>query len=119
MNFGWLRPSSDDDEVKRVVLHEFGHALGLVHEHQSPAVQIQWDRDAVIRDCSKYWTEEEIELNIFEPYDRRETNYSNFDPQSIMIYPIPASWTRNGVAYPLDRTLSATDREFIRRQYPW
>ncbi|MGH2413121.1 MAG: M12 family metallopeptidase, partial [Microcystaceae cyanobacterium] len=28
MNFGWL------DEA--VVLHEFGHAIGLAHEHQNP-----------------------------------------------------------------------------------
>src|SRR5512132_966476 len=26
MNYGWLTPQSDDDEVRRVVLHEFGHA---------------------------------------------------------------------------------------------
>ena len=25
MNFGWLTPSSSDDELQRVVLHEFGH----------------------------------------------------------------------------------------------
>jgi hypothetical protein len=32
MNYGWLAPTSSDDEVRRVVLHEFGHALGLIHE---------------------------------------------------------------------------------------
>src|SRR5258706_9892542 len=37
MNYGWLTPDSTDDETRRVVLHEFGHALGLIHEHQSPA----------------------------------------------------------------------------------
>ncbi|MEO7159696.1 MAG: hypothetical protein ABIX00_04125, partial [Polaromonas sp.] len=29
MNYGWLTPTSPDDELRRVVLHEFGHALGL------------------------------------------------------------------------------------------
>ncbi len=32
----WLTPESSDDEIRRVVSHEFGHALGLIHEHQNP-----------------------------------------------------------------------------------
>jgi len=36
MNFGWLTPDTEDSEYQRVVLHEFGHALGLLHEHQHP-----------------------------------------------------------------------------------
>jgi len=29
--------------------HEFGHAIGLAHEHQNPAGGIQWNEQAVIR----------------------------------------------------------------------
>ena len=29
-------PQNDDDEFHRVILHEFGHALGLIHEHMRP-----------------------------------------------------------------------------------
>ncbi len=29
--------------------HEFGHAIGLAHEHQNPAVGIQWNESVVIR----------------------------------------------------------------------
>src|SRR5437588_7432546 len=31
-----LTPSSPEEVFARVVLHEFGHVLGLIHEHQSP-----------------------------------------------------------------------------------
>jgi serralysin len=50
MNYRWLTDDSTDDAVRRVVLHEFGHALGLIHEHQNPNRAIQWNRDAVIND---------------------------------------------------------------------
>src|SRR5690242_7229133 len=36
MNFGWLETTTPEIELREVVLHEFGHALGLIHEHQLP-----------------------------------------------------------------------------------
>ena len=30
MNYGWLRDGTNDQEYSRVVLHEFGHALGCI-----------------------------------------------------------------------------------------
>ena len=49
MNFGWLDDNTTDMEFSRTVLHEFGHALGLIHEHQSPAAGIQWDKEKVYK----------------------------------------------------------------------
>ena len=44
MNYGWLKADTEDEEYSRVVLHEFGHSLGAIHEHQSPGVTIPWDK---------------------------------------------------------------------------
>jgi Astacin (Peptidase family M12A) len=33
MNLGW---TGDLEANRGVILHEFGHTLGLLHEHQSP-----------------------------------------------------------------------------------
>jgi len=37
-----------DDWFQGMVRHEFGHALGAVHEHQSPVFPYHWNRQAVI-----------------------------------------------------------------------
>jgi len=120
MNFGWLLPESSDDEIRRVVLHEFGHALGLIHEHQNPGGNIEWNKPNVYRDLQNppnKWTKEEIDHNMFEPYAKSETNFTAIDPQSIMMYPIPASWTLNGFSVGMNTDLSAKDKQFIHQQY--
>jgi serralysin len=121
MNFGWLNLDSPEDEVNRVVLHEFGHALGLIHEHQNPAGGIPWNREQVIADLSgppNHWSLEEIEFNMFTPFQQRETNFTETDATSIMMYPIPAKWTRSGYSAGLNSALSTRDRTFIHAQYP-
>ncbi len=121
MNFGWLTPSTPDEELRRVVLHEFGHALGLIHEHQNPVMGIKWNRPQVIKDLSgppNNWSLETIEVNMFRPYDIHETNATPLDATSIMMYPIPASWTLDGFSAGLNTELSPLDKQFIRTQYP-
>ncbi len=121
MNYGWLTPQSPDDELRRVVLHEFGHALGMIHEHQNPEGGIQWNRAAVIQDLSgppSNWDEATIENNMFKKYDPDEGTATTFDPDSIMLYPIPASWTTNGFSSGLNRELSPLDSELMRQVYP-
>lgn len=121
MNFGWLGPNTADEEYSRVVLHEFGHALGCIHEHQNPEVAIPWDREAVYRYYGgppNNWSRADVELNLFEPYSRDRTQFSRFDPQSIMLYPIPEDHTIGDYAVGFNRELSETDRSFIGTVYP-
>jgi hypothetical protein len=121
MNYGWLTPDSPDDELRRVVLHEFGHALGMIHEHQNPKGGIEWNRDAVIQSLSgppNNWDPETIEHNIFAKYDEKALTVKNLDPDSIMMYPIPAAWTIDGFSSDLNGELSAKDKDFIEQVYP-
>lgn len=117
MNFGWLKPNSTDAEVERVVLHEFGHALGLVHEHQLPAGGIQWDQPAVYADLEPTWSREKIQQNLFATVDPAEAAMTNLDPTSIMMYPIKKSWTLNGFSTGLNSKLSNIDVAFIHNMY--
>jgi hypothetical protein len=121
MNFGWLTPATANDELQRVVLHEFGHALGLVHEHQSPSAEIPWNHEAVYAYFAgppNYWSTAEVDHNIFQRYQHDQTNFTAFDPTSIMLYPIPPEFTDGKLTVGWNRTLSATDREFIGQLYP-
>lgn len=121
MNFGWLTDSTPDHEFSRVVQHEFGHALGLIHEHQSPAAGIPWDRPKVIEYCKNQWDwdEAKVEANIFNQASATTTNYSQFDPQSIMLYWIPAEWTTNGYSVGWNEVLSSMDKQYIAQFYPF
>lgn len=122
MNYGWLKDDTPDDEVMRVVLHEFGHAIGLIHEHQNPlGGGVQWNREAVIRDLSgppNNWDQQTIENNMFAPIELADVEGTNVDTTSIMMYPIPQTWTLDGTTAGLNSALSETDKTFIRDAYP-
>ncbi len=121
MNFGWLTPGVTDEEARRVITHEFGHALGLIHEHQNPISAIKWNKPAVYRDLSgppNNWDRATIDHNMFESYPSNEIAGTTLDWHSIMMYPIPASWTLDRSSAGLNTDLSPMDREFIRKQYP-
>lgn len=119
LNLGWLHRTNPRD--RGVVLHEFGHAIGLVHEHQNPKGGIEWNREAVVEALSgppNHWDEATIEHNVFSKYNAADVTASDVDDKSIMMYPFPAEWTRNGVATPTNDDLSPTDRAFAGVVYP-
>ncbi|MCC6456592.1 MAG: peptidase [Caldilineaceae bacterium] len=121
MNFGWLTPATPNEEYQRVVTHEFGHALGCIHEHQNPAASIPWDREAVYRYYQgppNYWTREQVDINLFTRYEADITQFSAFDPHSIMLYPIPNEFTVGDFEVGWNRGLSATDKQYIATLYP-
>lgn len=121
MNYGWLAPDTDTREYQRVVRHEFGHALGMIHEHQNPAATgvIPWDRPKVYAYYAQQgWTKADVDFNIFTVYSEDSTNHTSFDPTSIMEYAIPDSLTVGSYAIGWNTELSALDRQFMRSQYP-
>jgi astacin (peptidase family M12A) len=121
VNFGWLEPDTELREYQRVVRHEFGHALGMIHEHQNPAAQghIPWDKPKVYAYYAQQdWSKDDVDFNIFQVYGEESTNHTSFDSTSIMEYAIPDSLTIGSYAIGWNTELSQLDRDFMRGQYP-
>jgi serralysin len=118
MNYGWLEPNSPREEYSRVVLHEFGHALGCIHEHQNPAGNIPWDKPKVYEYYAKSgWNRELVDANLFGRYSKTITNFTKYDEKSIMLYAIPNELTIGDFEVGWNTQLSDIDKEFIQQQY--
>jgi len=103
--------------------HEFGHAIGLAHEHSNPAGGIEWNKAVVLHDLAgppNFWDAATVEHNVFFKYSVDQINGTAFDPDSIMLYAFPPTWTVNGVSTHANDVLSSLDREFIAgaKMYP-
>ena len=113
MNLGWFDVPT--------VMHEFGHTLGLIHEHQNPSGnKIQWDVEKDYNWASKTqgWDKETTYTNIIEKYDSNQINGSEFDPESIMLYFFPGSLTLNNKGTDENLRLSKYDVLYINSVYP-
>lgn len=119
MNYGWLGPDTEDLEYQRVVLHEFGHALGCIHEHLHPDAGIPWNVQAVYAYYRQQgWTRRDVDTNLFARYEKDQTQFSFYDPTSIMHYSIDPALTLNGYSVGWNTVLSESDKSFIGILYP-
>lgn len=121
MNFGWLRDDTPDEEYERVVVHEFGHALGCIHEHQSPNENLQWNVQGVYQAFSgppNYWSKDDIDHNILQKYSPKGISATRFDQDSIMLYQFDGSLFIDGKGTPLNTHLSDMDEQMIGQMYP-
>jgi hypothetical protein len=119
MNFGWLGQLVNEDEKKGIVLHEFGHALGLIHEHQSPSAKVVWSYGYIYMYFATFykWTNDQVNRNIFYEFDPKEIKHSELDKKSIMTYHIPPEFTINNIQFPKNLVLSTIDIKKIGEFY--
>ena len=102
------------------VLHEFGHAIGLLHEHYSPLAGIKWNKPVVYEELKRTqgWDEDAIYYNLFQTVAAMYTNGTAYDRSSIMHYPVFARWTTDGFSVDWNNYLSPADKLFISQLYP-
>lgn len=120
MNLGWIENTKTDAQIKSVILHEFGHALGLLHEHMNPLSNIKWNKGVVYAHHMQYngWDKEMVDKQVFNRYSVSMTNKS-YDPKSIMHYPIPAIFTTDNYSVGENYDLSENDKKLVAELYPF
>lgn len=120
MNYGWIYDDTKDEEVRRVVTHEFGHAIGLQHEHQHPKAGIKWDSVAVYDYYANMgWSKPDVNTQLFTTFSEDQTNFTKYDRKSIMHYPVPSTLTLDGYSVDWNTNLSANDKKWVQTYYPY
>ena len=107
-------------ELKRVVTHEFGHSIGLLHEQSFPGA-VSWKKTDSVYNYYKEtqgWDKEKVDFNVFETSNQFYTNGTTYDPKSIMHYSINAWETTDGYAVKQNYELSEGDKKLIAALYP-
>lgn len=120
MNFGWFDSNTSQEEFDRTGLHEIAHCIGFKHEQGHPLADINWNKPAVIEYYQKRgWKLEAIERNVFSKHDPLTTEFTEYDPKSIMHYPIPVELVNDpNDAVGWNTDFSKLDIEFLKKQYP-
>lgn len=103
-------------------LHEACHALGAFkHEHQNPALDIEWNEEVVIKDLSgppNNWDIGTIRRNVLDKIAKGSVLNTKYDPKSVMLYYFPDSWVKNGKGTKNNNKLSDLDKAHLKRIYP-
>lgn len=101
----WNQPSLhlDVNDIRDVfgrglIIHEFGHALGMYHEHQKPIEagcesEFNWPRVYEMTWRSNRWSRTDTDDQLRPVYfdNRPVVQTSGIDRNSVMLYPMPAS----------------------------
>lgn len=112
--------NSTDENYSAVVIHEFGHALGRLHEHQHPDADIPWDREKVYEALQRNhgMSRATVDATLFPlPRDNNAT-YAPYDRHSVMHYQVTNDATLGDWEQLQNKHLSEGDIAFARRAYP-
>lgn len=107
----------NEKDFRRVVLHEFGHALGLRHELQHPGATIQWDTVKALKYFREHYGFSEPQAMKFIFSKATVGPGEVYDDRSIMIYAVPAFITKNNVGITWPEKLSEQDKIQMKRFY--
>ena len=128
LNLGWLDNDTDYDDIDYkntgvVVVHEFGHLLGMIHEHQrgDSDKMLEWNKPVVYKALGappNSWDKETVDSQVFTKYSVDSFNGSKFDRYSVMEYYFQDNFFINSPDLKHTKYLSNLDICWINKTYP-
>lgn len=114
-----LNVAPGEEWFECTVLHEFGHALGLQHEHTHPDANIPWNEQALIATLQGAgWTAQDVHQQYLDVQADTAMIKTAYDPLSIMHYAVAQWQTIGDFEIARNHQLSEKDLELMRLAYP-
>ena len=127
MNLGWTDHTIKDSDLPKLagtgvnVIHEFGHLLGMIHEHSREDADLKWNKEYVYQVLGgppNNWSRNQCDQQIFNQYKLSSFNGSKYDKNSVMHYVFPNKFFLNKPDLVEASKLSKLDTIWINKKYP-